>query len=264
MPSLKPNRLRGVSCDAAGRRGPAEAELGPADRRGAESQPGQVADRVHGDLGSSAQACTHRSPSLRAGSSWSAGKWGSRSSTPGAGRRGRTGRARRRPRRAPARSRTSGSAARRTARPPRRCRGAERCTAPGRRLRPAARPSAARRPPSIAAAEPPARPRSSVVTSKAAKCSRSWAGVRMPAWCRPWNGTTWRPRRARRPGRCRPLRRRRPARCRPRHRAARAGTPPNGRPLGAVKIRARGPGRRPVLTRAPPPRPASPAARTAR
>ena len=30
--------------------------------------------------------------------------------------------------------------------------------------------------------------RESVVTSKAAKCSRSWAGVTIPAWCSPWNG----------------------------------------------------------------------------
>ena len=26
------------------------------------------------------------------------------------------------------------------------------------------------------------------VTSNAAKCSRSWAGVTMPAWWWPWNG----------------------------------------------------------------------------
>ena len=30
--------------------------------------------------------------------------------------------------------------------------------------------------------------RDSVVTSKAAKCSRSWAGVVIPAWCAPSNG----------------------------------------------------------------------------
>ena len=31
--------------------------------------------------------------------------------------------------------------------------------------------------------------RSSVMTSKAAMCRRSWAGVVMPAWWSPWNGT---------------------------------------------------------------------------
>ena len=45
MPSLKPNRLRGVACAGRRRRGPAETELRPADRRAAEGDPGQVADR---------------------------------------------------------------------------------------------------------------------------------------------------------------------------------------------------------------------------
>ena len=31
--------------------------------------------------------------------------------------------------------------------------------------------------------------RESVVTSNAAKCSRSWTGVTMPAWCAPWNAS---------------------------------------------------------------------------
>ena len=50
MPSLKPSRLRGVACCGRRRGGAAEAELGPAHRDGAEPDPGQVADRVHGDL----------------------------------------------------------------------------------------------------------------------------------------------------------------------------------------------------------------------
>jgi hypothetical protein len=35
---------------------------------------------------------------------------------------------------------------------------------------------------------------SSVTTSKAAKCSRSWTGVAIPAWFAPWNGI-WPPKR---------------------------------------------------------------------
>ena len=51
VPSLKPIRLRGVSWLRLVRRGAAEAELGPAHRHRAAADPGQVADRVEGDLG---------------------------------------------------------------------------------------------------------------------------------------------------------------------------------------------------------------------
>ena len=50
VPSLKPIRLRGVVLRAAGRRGAAEAELRPAHHDDAAADPGQVADRVEGDL----------------------------------------------------------------------------------------------------------------------------------------------------------------------------------------------------------------------
>ena len=50
VPSLKPKRLRGVDCDGRRGGGAAEAELRPAHRDRAEADPGQVADRVHGDL----------------------------------------------------------------------------------------------------------------------------------------------------------------------------------------------------------------------
>ena len=50
VPSLNPNRLRGVGLGGRRRRGAPEAELRPADARGAERGPGQVADRVHRDL----------------------------------------------------------------------------------------------------------------------------------------------------------------------------------------------------------------------
>ena len=51
VPSFIPIRLRGVVLAAAGARGAAEAELGPAHDDGAAADPGQVADRVEGDLG---------------------------------------------------------------------------------------------------------------------------------------------------------------------------------------------------------------------
>ena len=50
VPSLKPNRLRGVDCDGRRGRGPAEPELRPPHGDGAEPDPGQVADRVHRHL----------------------------------------------------------------------------------------------------------------------------------------------------------------------------------------------------------------------
>ena len=50
VPSLKPNRLRGVGPARLGGRGLAEAELGPPHRGPAGGDPGQVADRVHRDL----------------------------------------------------------------------------------------------------------------------------------------------------------------------------------------------------------------------
>ena len=67
--------------------------------------------------------------------------------------------------------------------------------------------------------------RESVVTSNAAKCSRSWAGVTMPAWCAPRNGV--RRRGAGRCGAAAALRRAADARTR-RPRRRRAATPAAG------------------------------------
>ena len=50
VPSLKPIRLRGVSCAWRRGRRPAEAELRPAHDDDAASDPGEVAHRVEGDL----------------------------------------------------------------------------------------------------------------------------------------------------------------------------------------------------------------------
>ena len=50
VPSLNPNRFRGVACSRRGRRGAAEAQLRILHRDGAEADPGQVAHRVHRDL----------------------------------------------------------------------------------------------------------------------------------------------------------------------------------------------------------------------
>ena len=50
VPSLKPWRLRGVGLAARRRRGAAEAELGPAERRRRPTRAGEVAHRVERDL----------------------------------------------------------------------------------------------------------------------------------------------------------------------------------------------------------------------
>ncbi len=93
VPSLNPSRLRGVawavdvddvrpkpSCDQRTRAVPKAVRV-------------RLRTACIATCGSSAQAWTTRSPSLRAGSSSSPGKWGSRDeAAAAAGRRGRTGR----------------------------------------------------------------------------------------------------------------------------------------------------------------------------
>ena len=228
-------------------RGPAEAELRPAHARGAEGDPGEVADRVHRDLrvvgaGLDAQVAVAarrvevvarevRQPDEAAAA---------------AGRRGRTGRRRRRRVREqrppePERDRQAGR------------RQAERLAGVvGRRVvrgRRSAPTGPAASPASAAAASSSSRrsrstssSRDVVVTSNAAECSRSCAGVTMPAWCAPGNGYVRLPaaaaraaagapgsscrRRSRRPPRARRARRRRAARRHAEERPARdAGAP---------------------------------------
>ena len=79
MPSLKPNRLRGVACA----RLVDDVRPKPSWDHRIAAVPNASRARLRiactATCGSSAHACTQRSPSLRAGSSWSAGKCGSRS-----------------------------------------------------------------------------------------------------------------------------------------------------------------------------------------
>ena len=192
MPSLKPNRLRGVawpvlvddvrpnpSCDQRTLTTP-----------GAE--PDQVADGVHGDLrivgaGLDAQiAAADRRVELVARER---GQLGQRRGTPGGEAEAvRAVGVVNRVRPEPDGQRQAG---RRAGRWPRRCRPAAR-TARRRRRRPGRRPSprsSGGRPPSTAFSIATSSSRLSVVTSKATKCSRSCAGVTIPAWCAPLNGT---------------------------------------------------------------------------
>ena len=246
MPSLKPNRLRGVAWRGRGRRGAAEAELRPAH---APPVPKAIRARLRiactATCGSSAQAWTHRSPSLRAGSRSSPGKCGSRAQgRRAAGRRGRTGPC-------PSASRNSDGPEAEGDRQAGRRQAERLAGVVGRRVvraaggartarRPALGHPRGRRGPVAGAARPARRARRSV-TSKAAKCSRSWAGVTMPAWCAPWKGYA----RLRRPRPAGAVRRprqrapRRPRRPRPRPDAGGAEQPAPGdaggtplRPLG--------------------------------
>ena len=185
VPSLNPKRFRGVAWLGRGRRGAAVAELRPAHRRGAEPDAGEVADRVHGDL-RVVGAGLHAQVAVAARGVEVVGRE-VRQRLSAAGRRSAS------PNRSlpSAFSKRVGPEAegdrepgRRGARSPRRCR---RRAVVGARApvgrRPAGPPSSALRPRSTAGAAAPGRRGTAVVTSNAAKCSRSWAGVTMPAWC---------------------------------------------------------------------------------
>ena len=132
------------------------------------------------------------------------------------------------------------SCGRAAGRAPRRCRPA----APTARRRPRrSRRRPARRSSGAAAAvqscsSATSSARSSVMTSNATKCSRSWAGVTMPAWCAPWNGD-------RAGGAAAAARRRR----RPRDQRARADAPPPATPAapGTGERRAPAPGQPSIL-----------------
>ena len=191
MPSLKPNRLRGVACARRGRRRAAEPELRPAHRDDAEADPDQVAHGVHRDLrvvGAGLDARGRRPSS--AGSSWSPRNAGrSRSAGGPLRRRGRTGRRRSDGPNADRERERRTRAGRAPRRCPRRRRpGCRRPRRPGAASAPAVIRSAARGP--ALQQVDAAAARSVVVRSSAAKCSRSWAGVMIPAWCCPRNGTT--------------------------------------------------------------------------
>ena len=186
VPSLKPNMLRGVCAS-----GVVEDVLPkPSCDQRTATLPKPIRARLRiactATCGSSAQAWTHRSPPLRAGSRLSPGNVRQVDERRrGAAPPGRTGPSSNRRGPKP----MSGSAGTAAGRAPRRCRpaGPRRAPpdAPSPTAPPGGHPRGRLRP---VLEQRTSSARSSVVTSNAAKCSRSCTGVAMPAWCAPWNG----------------------------------------------------------------------------
>ena len=184
MPSLKPRRLRGVSCA----RLVDEVRPKPSCDQRTVTAPRPMRARLRtawkATCGSSAHACTQRSPPLRARSS----------SSPGSAGRSRSG-AGRWPASPKRSSKSAGPSPKVTVRragespsaSPVSCGGASATSLTSPTGRPAVMRSAAcdheRSSPRTSWARRPSS------TSKAAKCSRSCAGVAIPAWWRPWNAT---------------------------------------------------------------------------
>ena len=234
MPSLKPNRLRGVAWARTVDDVRPKPSCDQRTRHHAEADPGQVADGVHGDLRVVGAGLDAQVAAGCAGSSASPGKRGRSAARPGA-RAARPNRSCRRVGTASGRSRRSASG--RTAGRP----SASPVSSGGASGRPPTRADRAgllarRHPPrprrSSPAAARPARPASSVVTSKATKCSRSCGGVTMPAWCAPWKGDRDR-RRGRVRGRRRPSSSERRGRRRPPPTAAAPAAPQAEQPPAA-------------------------------
>ena len=187
---MKPNRLRGVDCDVE----VVEVRPNPSCDQRTATVPKPIRARLRtawkATCGSSEHAWTQISPRERCGSSWSPGKCG-RSRSASGRRSASPNRSRPRPSR-----NIPGPKPKVIVRPP----GA----------RPIASPvssGGARGAPSVGPIGPAGRPwvirsaarvhafssatswaRECVVMSNAAKWSRSWAGVTMPAWCVPRKG----------------------------------------------------------------------------
>ena len=187
MPSLKPSRLRAVTCWVE------VEEVRPkpswAQRNATVPNPMRARLRIActATCGSWAHACTQRSPLLRLGSRLSAGKCGSSRSTSGL-RLDRPNRS------LPSRSKRDGPKPKVSVRPA--------------ALSPSASPVSLGGASYGVGTDPPtdwpaviclaaavhcfsrsiSSSRDSVRTSKAAKCSRSCAGVVIPAWWAPSNG----------------------------------------------------------------------------
>ncbi len=188
VPSLKPSRLRGGLLLRGGRGGAAEAELGPAHRHGAEPDPGEVADGVHRDLGvvRRTPGCTGR---RRCGSGRGCrpGSAAARAAPPACGRRGRTGPCRRC-------SNSDGPNPNVSVSPEAGSPWASPVSVGGASygvgvLPPTMAPAVIWRAAAVHSFSSATRAsREVVVTSKDAKCSRSCAGVVMPAWCSPVEG----------------------------------------------------------------------------
>src|SRR5690349_4486904 len=191
VPSLKPNRLRGVACvfDVD------DVRPKPSCDQRTLTTPMPIRARLRiactATCGSLAQACTHRSPPEMVGSSRSPGKCG-RSASAG-------GRLSAMPKRSlPVASRNSvGPKPTVMVSPEGGSPSASPVSSGGASGMPPTAPiSPASCPAVILAAAAvqsfsrlTSRSRSLVTTSNATKCNRSWAGVTMPAWCSPVNGT---------------------------------------------------------------------------
>lgn len=220
-------RCLGVGC---GRGGLAEAELRPADRDPAEADAGEVADGVHRDLGVVGTCLDAQVSSAACGVEIIAGELRqldqrsglrrSRPKRPAANSEGPkpTVRVRRDGWRPSASPVSSGGA---SGRPPK----APPPTASPRVIRAAAAVQSLRSWTSAAL--------SSVVTSKAAKWSRSGTAVAIPAWCSPWKGTAAPASSVEAPSLRRaspPCHRRLPRPVRARHRPIRSATAVRGAP----------------------------------
>ena len=171
-----------------GRRRAAEAELGPAHRDGAEADPGEVADRVHRDLrvvgaGLDAQVAVAAVGVEVVGREVRQLAQRRRLAVPQA-----------EPVLAVLLEQASGRS-RRSASGPEASRPSASPVSVGGASYDVGAPSPTGCPAVIcraaavhACSSATSSSRESVVTSKAAKCSRSWAGVTMPAWCAPSKG----------------------------------------------------------------------------
>ena len=187
VPSLNPNRLRGVDWLVE----VVEVRPKPSCDQRTATVPKPIRARLRiawtATWGSSAQAWTQRSPYERPGSSSSAGKCGSVRSAVG-WRPARPNRS------VPSSSRNSDGPKPKVIVSPLGGRPSASPVSSGGRLEgpstgpigPAGSPRVIRSAASVhLLSSSTSASRSVLVTSKAAKCSRSWAGVTMPAWCAP-------------------------------------------------------------------------------
>lgn len=200
VPSLKPKRLRGVCASGV----VDEVLPKPSCDQRIAIRPKPIRARLRiactATCGSSAHAWTHRSPPLRAGSRLSPGNFGRSTRASGL----RSASEKRSARSLFALSAVSAvSAVNRVGPKPMVSVSrdgwrpiASPVSSGGASGSPPNAPSPTARPSVISAAAAVqsfrswiSSARSSVVTSKAAKCSRSGTAVAMPAWCAPWKGT---------------------------------------------------------------------------
>ncbi len=181
VPSLKPSRLRAVTCSVEVE----EVRPNPSCAQRIATVPNPIRARLRiactATCGSWAQAWTHRSPLLRSGSRLSAGKWGSSRSAAG-------WRSARPKRSLPSFSKRVGPNPKVRVRPAALSPRASPVSAGGASYGattalPTGLPAVISRAASVQLFSiATSCSRESVVTSNEAKCSRSWAGVVIPAW----------------------------------------------------------------------------------